>query len=118
MNESFWKNKKILITGHTGFKGSWLTVWLKKLGADITGFSKSVPTNPSLFETLNIEKDISSVIGDIQNYELLKETIRKYQPEIIFHMAAQSLVIKSYSNPIETFSTNVMGTVNLLYFSA
>jgi CDP-glucose 4,6-dehydratase len=115
MNQSFWKNKKILITGHTGFKGSWLTVWLKKLGADITGFSKSVPTNPSLFETVNIEKDIKSVIGDIQNYELLKETISKCEPEIIFHMAAQSLVIKSYSNPIETFSTNVMGTVNLLY---
>ena len=115
MNQSFWKNKKILITGHTGFKGSWLTVWLKKLGADITGFSKSVPTNPSLFETVNIEKDIKSVIGNIQNYELLKETISKYEPEIIFHMAAQSLVIKSYSNPIETFSTNVMGTVNLLY---
>ena len=115
MNQSFWKNKKILITGHTGFKGSWLTVWLKKLGADITGFSKSVPTNPSLFETANIEKDIKSVVGDIQNYELLKETISKCEPEIIFHMAAQSLVIKSYSNPIETFSTNVMGTVNLLY---
>ena len=115
MNESFWKNKKILITGHTGFKGSWLTIWLKKLGADITGFSKSVPTNPSLFETANIEKDIKSVVGDIQNYELLKETISKCEPEIIFHMAAQSLVIKSYSNPIETFSTNVMGTVNLLY---
>ena len=115
MKENFWKNKKILITGHTGFKGSWLTIWLKKLGADITGFSKSVPTNPSLFETVNIEKDIKSVVGDIQNYELLKETIRKCQPEIIFHMAAQSLVIKSYSNPIETFSTNVMGTVNLLY---
>ena len=115
MNQSFWKNKKILITGHTGFKGSWLTIWLKKLGADITGFSKSVPTNPSLFETANIEKDIKSVVGNIQNYELLKETISKCEPEIIFHMAAQSLVIKSYSNPIETFSTNVMGTVNLLY---
>jgi CDP-glucose 4,6-dehydratase len=115
MNQSFWKNKKILITGHTGFKGSWLTVWLKKLGADITGFSKSVPTNPSLFETVNIEKDVKSVVGNIQNYELLKETISKCEPEIIFHMAAQSLVIKSYSNPIETFSTNVMGTVNLLY---
>ena len=115
MNQSFWKNKKILITGHTGFKGSWLTIWLKKLGADITGFSKSVPTNPSLFETVNIEKDIKSVVGNIKNYELLKETISKCEPEIIFHMAAQSLVIKSYSNPIETFSTNVMGTVNLLY---
>ena len=115
MNENFWKNKKILITGHTGFKGSWLTVWLKKLGSDIIGFSKSVPTTPSLYEILNIENDITSVIGDIQDYELVKETINKYEPEIVFHMAAQSLVIKSYSDPIETFSTNVMGTVNLLY---
>lgn len=115
MNEKFWKNKKILITGHTGFKGSWLTIWLKKLGADITGFSKSIPTNPSLFEIANVQNGIKSIVGDIQNYELLKETISKYEPEIIFHMAAQSLVIKSYSDPIETYSTNVMGTVNLLY---
>jgi len=115
MNENFWKNKKILITGHTGFKGSWLTIWLKKLGADITGFSKSIPTNPSLFELSNIENDIKSITGDIQNYEYLKEIINKCNPEIVFHMAAQSLVMKSYSDPIETFSTNVMGTVNLLY---
>jgi len=115
MNENFWKNKKILITGHTGFKGSWLTTWLKKLGADITGFSKSIPTNPSLFELANVKNDIKSIIGDIQDYDFLKEVINKHNPEIIFHMAAQSLVIKSYSDPIETFSTNVMGTVNLLY---
>lgn len=115
MNKKFWKNKRILITGHTGFKGSWLTIWLKKLGADITGFSKSIPTNPSLFEIANVQNDIKSIVGDIQNYELLKETISKSEPEIIFHMAAQSLVIKSYSDPIETYSTNVIGTVNLLY---
>ena len=115
MKENFWKNKKILITGHTGFKGSWLTIWLKKLGADVIGFSNSIPTNPSLFEIADIEDGIKSVVGDIQNYEFLKETISKYEPEIIFHMAAQSLVIRSYSNPIDTFSTNVMGTVNLLY---
>jgi len=115
MNKSFWKNKKILITGHTGFKGSWLTIWLKKLGADITGFSKSIPTNPSLFEISNIENDIESIIGNIQNYEFLKESLNKCKPEIVFHMAAQSLVMKSYSDPIETYSTNVMGTVNLLY---
>jgi CDP-glucose 4,6-dehydratase len=114
MNENFWKNKKILITGHTGFKGSWLTIWLKKLGANVTGFSKSIPTNPNLFEISNIEKDIKSISGDIQNYEFLKESIEKCEPEIVFHMAAQSLVMKSYSDPIETFSTNVMGTVNLL----
>jgi len=115
MNENFWKNKKTLITGHTGFKGSWLTIWLKKLGADIIGFSKSIPTNPSLFKISNVENDIKSIIGDVQNYEFLKEIISKNEPEIVFHMAAQSLVIKSYSDPIETFSTNVMGTVNLLY---
>ena len=114
MNEKFWKNKKILITGHTGFKGSWLTIWLKKLGADITGFSKSIPTNPNLFEISNIEAEINSINGDVQDYQFLKETITKVEPEIVFHMAAQSLVIKSYSNPIETYSTNVMGTVNLL----
>ena len=115
MNEKFWKNKKVLITGHTGFKGSWLTIWLKNLGAEIIGYSKSIPTNPSLFEVANVSNGIKSVEGDIQNYEFLKETITKHEPEIIFHMAAQSLVIKSYSEPIETFSTNVMGTVNLLY---
>ena len=114
MNEKFWKNKKILITGHTGFKGSWLTIWLKKLGADITGFSKSIPTNPNLFEISNIEAEINSINGDVQDYQFLKETITKVEPEIVFHMAAQSLVIKSYSDPIETYSTNVMGTVNLL----
>lgn len=117
MNKEFWKNKKILITGHTGFKGSWLTIWLKRLGAEITGFSKSVPTNPSLFEISGIKKDIKSITGNIQNYEFLKETINETKPEIIFHMAAQSLVIKSYSEPIETFSTNIMGTANLLYAS-
>jgi len=114
MNPSFWNGKKILITGHTGFKGSWLTIWLKKLGAEITGFSKSIPTNPSLFQTTNVENGIKSVFGDIRNYELTKEILEKYKPEIIFHLAAQSLVIKSYSDPIETFSTNIMGTVNLL----
>jgi len=114
MNEKFWKNKKILITGHTGFKGSWLTIWLKKLGVDITGFSKSTPTKPSLFEIADVRNGIKSIEGDIKNYDFLKEVISKHEPEIIFHMAAQSLVIKSYSDPIETFSTNVMGTVNLL----
>ncbi len=115
MNEKFWKNKKILITGHTGFKGSWLTIWLKSLGAEIIGYSKSIPTNPSLYEIANVSEGIKSFEGNIQNYEFLKEIINKHEPEIIFHMAAQSLVIKSYTDPIETFSTNVMGTVNLLY---
>lgn len=115
MNQNFWKNKKILVTGHTGFKGSWLTIWLKKLGADVIGFSKSVPTIPSLYEISDVGKDIKSITGDVQDFEFLKKTINDYEPEIIFHMAAQSLVIKSYSDPIETFATNVMGTVNLLH---
>ena len=114
MNPNFWNGKKVLITGHTGFKGSWLTIWLKKFGAEIIGFSESIPTNPSLFEISNVEKDVKSIIGNIRNYEFLKDTISTHKPEIIFHMAAQSLVIKSYLDPIETFSTNIMGTVNIL----
>lgn len=114
MNEKFWKNKKVLITGHTGFKGSWLSIWLKRTGAEVIGFSKSIPTIPSMYELTNIKDDIKSILGDIRNFELLKQTITKHNPDIVFHMAAQSLVFKSYLDPIETYSTNVMGTVNLL----
>ena len=114
MNKNFWKNKKVLITGNTGFKGSWLTIWLKKMNADIIGYSNSIPTNPSLFELAKLENEIESIVGDIKDYNLLKQVIEKYQPDIVFHMAAQSLVLQSYLDPIETYSTNVMGTVNIL----
>jgi CDP-glucose 4,6-dehydratase len=114
MTVDFWKNKKVLVTGHTGFKGSWLTIWLKKLGAEVIGFSKSIPTNPNLFEIGNVENGIISIFGDVRDHERLKQVIIKHKPEIIFHLAAQSLVIKSYEDPIETYSTNIMGTVNLL----
>jgi len=114
MNSSFWKNKKVLLTGHTGFKGSWLSLWLKRLNVDLIGFSNSVPTKPSLFELAGIEETITSITGDISDSSQISDVIKKYNPDIIIHMAAQSLVLKSYEYPLETFSTNTMGTVNLL----
>lgn len=114
MNRSFWKDKKVLITGHTGFKGSWLALWLQNLGADLIGYSLPSPTNPNLFKTAHVERKMNSILGDVRDLEQLKSVIQTHQPQIIFHLAAQSLVRFSYSNPIETYSTNVMGTVNLL----
>ncbi len=111
---NFWKNKKILVTGHTGFKGSWLSLWLQSLGAEVIGLALNPPTQPNLFSVADISKNMTSIIGNINDFELMKNIQIKYQPEIIFHLAAQSLVRFSYNNPIETYSTNVMGTVNLL----
>ncbi|QDI88776.1 CDP-glucose 4,6-dehydratase [Candidatus Nitrosopumilus sp. SW] len=113
MNKEFWKEKTVLLTGHTGFKGSWLTLWLKKMGAKITGFSNDIPTTPSLFELADVKNGINSIEGDIRNFDEVSNVIKKTNPEIIFHMAAQSLVRMSYTNPRETYETNVMGTVNL-----
>lgn len=109
----FWKNKRVLITGHTGFKGSWLTLWLKELGADVIGYSLKPFANPSLYEEARISENITSLYGNILEYEKLQNVILEYQPEIIFHMAAQSLVKKSYDDPKETFETNIIGTINL-----
>lgn len=114
MTPNFWKNKKVFLTGHTGFKGSWLSLWLQNLGAQVTGYSLSPPTKPSLFEVADVAKGMTSVIGDVQHFDQLKEALIKSKAEIVIHMAAQSLVRYSYSNPIETYLTNVMGTVNLL----
>lgn len=114
MNSTFWKGKKVLVTGHTGFKGSWLSLWLEKLGANLVGFSNSIPTNPSLFELANVDDKITSVMKDIRDYDAILNTLNEFQPEIVIHMAAQSLVRKSYENPLDTYSTNIMGTVNLL----
>ncbi|MFC5469720.1 CDP-glucose 4,6-dehydratase [Cohnella suwonensis] len=110
----FWKNKKVLITGHTGFKGSWLSLWLQKWGAEVIGFSLNPPTRPSLFELANVAGGMHSYNGDVRNYDLLKSVVEKHRPEILIHMAAQPLVRHSYRNPIETFEINVMGTVNVL----
>lgn len=110
----FYKGKKVLITGHTGFKGSWLCKILVKSGAEVTGYSLTPSTNPNLFEISGIEKDINSVIGDIRDLEKLMDTFNKYKPEIVFHLAAQPIVRDSYKEPVYTYETNVMGTVNIL----
>lgn len=111
---NFYHNKRILITGHTGFKGSWLSLWLSDLSANVIGYALKPPTTPSLFEVCAIEKKVISIIGDIRNLKMLRNVFEEYQPEIVFHMAAQSLVRYSYREPIETYETNIMGTVNLL----
>jgi len=114
MNKLFWKSKKVLITGHTGFKGSWLSLWLQKLGSIVTGYSLPPPTKPSLFDLADIKKGMNSIKGDIRDFDCLLSTIKKERPEIILHLAAQPIVNFSYENPIETYTTNVMGVVNLL----
>ena len=111
---NFFKDKKILVTGHTGFQGSWLTLWLKLLGASVIGYSLPPPTKPSLFESLELENDITHIIADIRNLDELKRAISSNEPDLIFHLAAQSLVRESYEKPVETFSTNILGTVNVL----
>ena len=114
MFNSFYKNKKVLVTGHTGFKGSWLVSWLNKLGADVYGFSKDLLPFPSHFHLLNLDNKISHMIGDIRDRKLLFEIIEDIKPDVIFHLAAQAIVSTSYSDPLETISTNVMGTANIL----
>jgi CDP-glucose 4,6-dehydratase len=114
MDPVFWKGKKVLITGHTGFKGSWLSVWLQNLGANLVGYSLPPPTTPSLFTVACVDEEMTSIIGDVRDYEQFQSVIADHRPEIIFHMAAQSLVRHSYDNPVETYATNVMGTVHLL----
>ncbi len=113
ISKGFWTNKKVFVTGHTGFKGSWLCLWLYFLGADVTGYALNPPTDPSLFELCRIDVLIKSTIADVRDGESLAQAMRKADPEIVIHMAAQSLVRESYKNPVETYSTNVMGTVNL-----
>lgn len=114
MNSKFWQGKKVFLTGHTGFKGSWLSIWLQSLGAELRGYALSPSTNPNLFERANVAEKMTSVIGDIRDLDNLRNVMEQFQPEIVFHLAAQPLVRYSYENPIDTYSTNVMGTVNVL----
>lgn len=111
---SFYKNKRVLITGHTGFKGTWLCKILINAGANVIGYSLEAPTNPNLFCLSKIEEQMISIIGDIRDYNHLKNVFEKYQPEIVIHLAAQPIVRDSYINPRYTYETNVMGTVNVL----
>ena len=114
MNPAFWKNRKVLLTGHTGFKGSWLSLWLQQLGAEVSGYSIDVPTDPSLYETAAAGKGMTSMIGDVRDLASFRAYSEKTAPEIIIHMAAQSLVRRSYADPVGTYDTNIMGTVNVL----
>lgn len=110
---TFWKGKRVFITGHTGFKGSWLCLWLHSLGAEITGYSFPPPTEPNLFSLCHLENSTTTIFGDIRNRELLNQALIKANPDIIFHLAAQPLVRSSYENPIATYETNVIGTLNV-----
>jgi len=114
MDDSFWKGKSVLVTGHTGFKGSWLCLWLQEMGASVVGISLDPPTEPSLYQQAKVADDMLSLRQDIREAEKLIAMIDEYQPEIVFHLAAQPLVRYSYREPIETYATNVMGTLHVL----
>jgi CDP-glucose 4,6-dehydratase len=113
-SSSFWEGRQVLVTGHTGFKGSWLTFWLRRLGAEVTGVSLAPSTEPNLFTAAEIQQDCRSILGDIRDYESLRQVVDDNRPEVVFHLAAQPLVRCSYRDPLETFATNTQGTANLL----
>lgn len=114
ISQQFWHGKKVLITGHTGFKGTWLTMWLQQLGAMITGYSLSPDQQPNMYEILKMDRQVDSRIADIRDSTSLFQVMHEVKPEIVFHLAAQPLVRFSYEQPVETFDVNVMGTVNIL----
>jgi len=114
LDHAFWRGRKVLITGHTGFKGSWLCLWLEALGADLTGYALEPPTRPSLFEQADVGRSMRSIYADIRDFEQLKTVVAECRPEVVIHLAAQSVVRRGYEDPIETYSSNVMGTVHLL----
>jgi CDP-glucose 4,6-dehydratase len=114
VDPDFWRERRVLLTGHTGFKGSWLALWLQALGARVTGFSSGVPTRPSLFELARVGDGMESIEGDVRDARALDDALAVARPEVVIHMAAQSLVRRSFAQPRETYEVNVMGTVNLL----
>jgi CDP-glucose 4,6-dehydratase len=114
MNPSFWHKKRVFLTGHTGFKGGWMSLWLQSLGAEVTGYALAPSTLPNLFDEANIGEGMKSIIGDVRDLPTLQKAMQHARPEIVIHMAAQPLVRYSYLNPVETYATNVMGTVHLL----
>jgi len=113
VDAQFWQGKKVFVTGHTGFKGSWLCIWLKQLGAEVAGYALPPPTIPSLFEAANVSEGMESVIGDVRDAAALAAALRRAAPDVVIHMAAQPLVRYSYDNPVETYATNVLGSVHL-----
>lgn len=114
LSRDFWHGRRVLVTGHTGFKGSWVSLWLMSLGAEVVGYSIGVPTKPSLFELASVAEGLTHVEGDVRDCRRLAQVVARHRPEVVVHMAAQSLVRQSYREPVETFETNVIGTVNLL----
>jgi CDP-glucose 4,6-dehydratase len=112
-DRNFWKSRRVFLTGHTGFKGSWLSLWLEALGAEVTGYSLPPPTQPNLFEQAEVAGSVRSILGDIRDFDQFKKALGDCRPEVVIHMAAQTIVRRGYDDPIETYSTNVMGTVNL-----
>jgi CDP-glucose 4,6-dehydratase len=114
MDTAFWKGKKVFITGHTGFKGSWLCIWLDMLGAKVFGYALSPPTVPSLFELARVSQAVQSVIADVRDLLSLQDALALFEPEIVIHMAAQPIVRDSYKRPVETYEVNVMGTIHVL----
>jgi CDP-glucose 4,6-dehydratase len=114
LSPEFWRGKRVLLTGHTGFKGSWLTLWLQSLGAQVSGFALDPSTEPSLFELARVHEGINDQRGDLRDLGALLELIAETQPEIVLHLAAQPLVREGYRDPLGTYSSNVMGTLNLL----
>jgi len=114
VNKSFWNSKKVLITGHTGFKGSWLSFWLNKLGSNVYGLALKPDTDPALFDQLQLQETINSKFVDIRDFESVSNVVEKSDPDVIIHMAAQPLVLRSYNEPRYTWETNVLGTINLL----
>ena len=114
VDPGFWKGRRVLVTGHTGFKGAWLTLWLRAMGADVVGLSDAVPTSPSLFEAGGVADGIADLRIDVRDAEAVDRAFAEHEPEVVIHMAAQSLVRRSYRDPRTTYGTNVMGTVNVL----
>lgn len=114
IREDIWQGKRVFLTGHTGFKGSWLSLWLHKLGAECRGFSLPAPTEPALFEVARVAETIEHLQGDVRDFEAVAQAMAQQQPEVVFHLAAQPLVRLSYQEPIETYATNVMGTAHVL----
>ena len=116
INKSFWQGRSVFLTGHTGFKGGWLTLWLASMGARVHGYSLSPPTSPALFSELHLDECLeNSTIADIRDPQILKRALCKANPSVIFHLAAQPIVRKSYQSPVDTFSTNIIGSANLKF---
>jgi len=114
VDQDFWRGRSVLVTGHTGFKGAWLTLWLQSMGAHVTGFSDEVPTTPSLFELARVGEPIADLRGDVRDHAAVLDAVAGHAPEIVIHMAAQAFVRRSFLDPRTTYETNVMGTVNVL----